>query len=211
MRPLRRRAEPAPRRADGVWGVLAEYPSPAALLRAAEGVRDAGYAAWDAHSPFPVHGLERAMGLKRSMVPLAVLVLGLGGAAAGMALQWLVSTRAYPLVVSGKPYFSWPAFVPIMFETGVLGGALGALLGFLGLSRLPRHHHPLFESTRFERVSDDGFFISIEGADPRFDRGPTVALLERLGASAVEVIEEPPARPAVGRSGAHSGAKEMTA
>jgi hypothetical protein len=207
VRLLRRRPKPPPRRTDGVWGVLAEYPTPAALLRAAEGVRDAGYTAWDAHSPFPVHGLERAMGLERSLVPLAVLVLGLGGGAAGMALQWWVSTRAYPLVVSGKPYFSWPAFVPIMFETGVLGGALGAVLGFLGLSRLPRHHHPLFESARFERVSDDGFFVSIEGADPRFDRGATVALLERLGAAAVEVIEEPPADPA----GRRAGAQEVTA
>ena len=202
-----RRAAPPPRRADGVWGVLAEYPSPAALLRAAEGVRDAGYEQWDTHSPFPIHGVERAMGLKRSLVPLAVLVLGLGGAAAGMGLQWWVSTRAYPLVVSGKPFFSWPAFVPIMFETGVLGGALGALLGFLGLSRLPRHHHPLFASRRFERVSDDGFFVSIEAADPRFDRGASVALLERLGASAVEVIEEPPAE----GSGRAAATSEVTA
>jgi Protein of unknown function (DUF3341) len=201
-----RRAEPARRRSDGVWGVLAEYASPTALVRAAEGVREAGYTAWDTHSPFPVHGLERAMGLKRSLVPLAVLTLGLGGAAAGMALQWWVSTLAYPLVVSGKPFFSWPAFVPIMFETGVLGGALGAVFGFLGLSRLPRHHHPLFESKRFERVSDDGFFVSIEAEDPRFERGETVRLLERLGARAVEVIEERPAG-AAGRGGAASEAR----
>jgi hypothetical protein len=183
-------------RGDGVWGVLAELDSPAALYRAAEGVREAGYTLWDAHSPFPVHGLERAMGLKRSAVPLAVLVLGLGGAAAGMALQWWVSTRAYPLVVSGKPFFSWPAFVPIMFETGVLGGALGAVFGFLGLSRLPRHHHPLFESARFERVTDDGFFLSIEAADPRFDREQTVRLLEQLGARGVEVLDAAGVRPA---------------
>jgi hypothetical protein len=171
------------------WGVLAEYDSPVALYRAAERVRDAGFERWDTHSPFPVHGLERAMGLKRSLVPMAVLALGLGGAAAGMLLQWWVATRAYPLVVSGKPFFSWPAFVPIMFECGVLGGATGAVLGFLGLSRLPQHHHPLFASKRFERVSDDGFFISIEAADPRFDRAETVRLLERSGASAVELVE----------------------
>jgi hypothetical protein len=170
------------------WGVLAEFDSPARLYQACEAVRDAGYTRWDAHSPFPIHGLERAMGLKRSPVPLAVLVLGLGGAAAGMALQWWVSTRAYPLVVSGKPFFSWPAFVPIMFECGVLGGALGAVFGFLGFSKLPRHHHPLFASRRFERVSDDGFFLSIEAADPRFELAATGRLLEQAGARAVEQV-----------------------
>jgi hypothetical protein len=174
---------------SGTWGVLAEFDSPAALLRAAERVRDAGFTSWDTHSPFPVHGLERAMGLKRSMVPLGVLVLGLGGAATGMGLQFWVSKYAYPLIVSGKPLFSWPAFVPIMFECGVLGGALGAVLGFLGLSRLPRHHHPLFNSRRFERVTDDRFFISIEAADPRFDAAETRRLLERAGALAVETVE----------------------
>jgi hypothetical protein len=172
-----------------LWGVLAEFDSPASLYRAAERVRDAGFEKWDTHSPFPVHGLERAMGLKRSMVPVAVLVLGLGGAAAGMALQWWVSTRAYPLVVSGKPFFSWPAFVPIMFECGVLGGALGAVFGFLGLSKLPRHHHPLFASTRFERVTDDKFFLSVEASDPRYGGDDTVRLLERLGAQHVELVE----------------------
>ena len=189
---LWRRKGPAASPAPGdVWGALAEFDSPAALYRAAERVRDAGFARWDAHSPFPVHGLEKAMGLKRSMVPIVVLALGLGGAAAGMGLQWWVSTRAYPLVVSGKPFFSWPAFVPIMFECGVLGGATGAVLGFLGLSKLPQPWHPLFHSKRFERVTDDRFFISIEAADPRFDKSGTVQLLERAGAVAVELVEAP--------------------
>jgi hypothetical protein len=174
----------------GPWGLLAEFDTPARLFTACEAVRDAGYTRWDAHSPFPVHGLERAMGLKRSPVPLAVLALGLGGAAAGMALQWWVAVRAYPLVISGKPLFSWPAFVPVMFECGVLGGALGAIFGFLGLSRLPQHHHPLFASKSFERVTDDGFFVSIQADDPRFDRAATVRLLEQAGARNVELIEE---------------------
>ena len=171
------------------WGVLAEFETPTELYRACEAVRDAGYTRWDAHSPFPVHGVEKAMGLRRSPVPIAVLVLALGGAAAGMALQWWVSVEAYPLVVSGKPYFSWPAFVPIMFECGVLGGAMGAFFGFLGFAKLPRHHHPLFASARFERSTDDRFFVSIEAADPRFDLGETVRLLERRGATHVELIE----------------------
>ncbi|HSR52181.1 MAG TPA: DUF3341 domain-containing protein [Acidobacteriota bacterium] len=176
---------------EGSWGLLAKFSDPSALRAACTKVREAGYKAWDAHTPFPVHGLERAMGLGRSMVPYAVLVLGLGGAAAGMLLQWWVSVEAYPLVISGKPFFSWPAFVPIMFETGVLGGALGAVLGFLHFSRLPRHHHPLFESEEFAGVSDDEFFISIEAEDPQFDRRTTTAFLKKAGASGVEAVPEP--------------------
>jgi hypothetical protein len=100
-------------------------------------------------------------------------------------------------VISGKPLFSWPAFVPIMFECGVLGGALGAVVGFLALTRLPRHHHPLFASTAFERMSDDRFFLSVEARDERFDRQATLGLLAELGASRVELIGlEPDAGPA---------------
>lgn len=166
--------------------LLAEYDSPEALILAARKMRDAGYTRWDAHSPFPVHGMEKAMGLKTSLVPLIVLVLGLGGAAAGMALQWWVSAVEYPLLVSGKPMFSWPAFVPITFECGVLGGALGAVFGFLGLARLPQHHHPLFASERFERMSDDRFFLSVESDDPHWDRAAD--LLAESGAGRIERI-----------------------
>jgi hypothetical protein len=173
-----------------LWGVLAEFSSPGALLAAAEEVREAGFRRWDVHSPFPVHGMERAMGLRRSPVSLPVLLLGLGGAAAGMALQWWTSAVAYPMVISGKPFFSWPAFVPVMFEVGVLGGAVGAFFGFLFFSGLPRHHHPLFASKRFERATDDAFFISIEADDPEFDGEKTIALLRRLGAGAVELVEK---------------------
>ncbi|HSR69571.1 MAG TPA: DUF3341 domain-containing protein [Acidobacteriota bacterium] len=176
---------------EGSWGLVAEFADPSALKSACAKVREAGYKVWDAHTPFPVHGLERAMGLRRSLVPYAVLVLGLGGAAAGMLLQWWVSVEAYPLVISGKPFFSWPAFVPIMFECGVLGGALGAILGFLHFSRLPRHNHALFESERFEGVSDDKFFISIESEDPQFDRRTTTAFLKKTGATYVEAVPEP--------------------
>jgi hypothetical protein len=173
-----------------VFGLLAEFSSPGALFRACEEVRDAGFTRWDAHTPFPVHGLERAMGLRRSPVPVFVLVLGLAGAAGGMLLQSWVATTAYPLVISGKPLFSWPAFVPIMFECGVLGGALGALFGFLLTSRLPRHHHPLFSSERFERATDDAFFISIEADDPRFQRDETPSWMEGLGATRVELVAD---------------------
>jgi hypothetical protein len=173
---------------QGIYGILARFETPKALVVACRQVRDAGFEHWDAHCPFPVHGLEGAMGLKRSYVPLFSFVLAMGGAAAGMALQWWVSTQAYPLTISGKPLFSWPAFVPIMFECAILGGALGAVLGFFVQSRMPRPNHALFASKAFERVTDDAFFISIEVADPEFDGEKTVELLRHAGASEVEAV-----------------------
>lgn len=171
------------------FGILAEFATPADLYHACERVREAGYTRWDAHTPFPVHGLEGAMGLRRSPLPWIVLGTGLAGAALGFALQWWVHSAAYPLVISGKPHFAWPAYVPITFELGVLFAALGAVLGMLGLNRLPMHHHPLFRSKVFERVTDDAFFISIESWDPRFDPSATRTLLESLGARSVELLE----------------------
>lgn len=171
------------------YGVLAEFASPGDLYRACERVRDAGFTRWDAHTPFPVHGLERAMGLQRSPLPWIVLAMGLLGAAAGFGLQWWVHAIAYPLVISGKPFFAWPAFIPITFEVGILFAALGAVFGMLGLNRLPMHYHPLFRSRVFERASDDAFFISIESWDPHFDPSSTKQLLESLGARSVELVE----------------------
>jgi len=172
------------------YGVLAEFKTPADLYAACERVRDAGYTRWDAHSPFPVHGLDGAMGIRRSRLPWIVLVFALGGAATGFLLQTWVHSVAYPLTISGKPTFSWPAYVPITFELGVLGGALAAVFGMFGLNQLPRHHHPLFEAARFARFSDDAFFISIEAADPSFDSTATTRLLAGVGASHVELVEE---------------------
>jgi len=170
------------------WGLLAEFDTAAALYHGCEHVRDAGYSIWDAHSPFPVHGLDKAMGLKRSKLPWIVLASGLTFAAGGFLLQTWVHTTEYPLVISGKPMFSWQAFVPVTFELGVLGGALAAVFGMLGINQLSRHHHPLFTSQRFERVSDDRFFISIESVDPQYDAARTRQLLERAGAVSVEQV-----------------------
>jgi hypothetical protein len=171
------------------YGILAEFATPRDLHHACERVRDAGFTRWDAHTPFPVHGLEGAMGLRRSRLPWIVLAAGLTGAALGFLLQWWVHARAYPLVISGKPYVAWPAYIPITFEVGVLFAALGAVFGMLGLNRLPMHHHPLFRSQVFERVTDDAFFISIESWDPQFDPTGTGKLLESLGARRVELLE----------------------
>ena len=171
------------------FGLLAEFANPAELYHACERVRDAGYTRWDAHSPFPVHGLEQAMGIRRSILPWIILAAGLTGAVLGFALQWWVHASAYPLTISGKPFFAWPAFIPITFELGVLFGAFGAVLGMFGLNRLPMHYHPLFHSKVFERVTDDAFFISIESWDPKFDSSATRTLLEGLGAKRVELVE----------------------
>jgi molybdopterin-containing oxidoreductase family membrane subunit len=171
------------------YGILAKFGTPADLYHACERVADAGFTRWDAHSPFPVHGLGRAMRLRRSKLPWIVLGMGLTGATLGFVLQWWVHASAYPLVISGKPYFAWPAMIPITFELGVLFAALGAVFGMLGLNRLPMHYHPLFRSKVFERVTDDAFFISIESWDPRFDPTATGKLLESLGARSVELVE----------------------
>ena len=129
------------------------------------------------------------MGLRRSPLPWIVLVMGLVGAAASFGLQWWVHASAYPLVISGKPYFSWPANIPITFELAVLFASIGAVFGMLGLNRLPMHFHPLFRSKVFERASDDAFFISIESWDPKFDPTATSQLLKSLGARSVELLE----------------------
>jgi hypothetical protein len=181
----------APRLPEGTehYGVLARFAGPRELYHACVELRDAGYTKWDAHSPFPVHGLDAAMGLRPSKLPWLVLVVGLSGAAGGMLLQWWISVHAYPLVISGKPLFSWPAFVPVTFELGVLGGALAAVFGMLALNRLPMHYHPLFRCEQFERFSDDAFFISIEAWDPKFDTRATVELLRKIGASDVELVD----------------------
>jgi hypothetical protein len=170
------------------FGVLGQFASPHDLLRACEAVRDAGFTRWDAHSPFPVHGLDGAMGLRRSILPAIILVAAIGGALGGLALQGWASAVEYPLVISGKPLFSWQAFVPIIFELSVLCGALAAVMGMLGLNQLPTLHHPLFNSRAFERASDDAFFVSIEAWDPKFDAQASAAFLRELGATHVEVV-----------------------
>ena len=171
------------------FGLLAEFNDATELYYACEKVRDAGFTKWDAHSPFPIHGLDGAMGLSRSRVPWIVFIMGLTGAGAGMFLQWWTSVVDYPVYIAAKPYFSWQAFVPVTFELMVLFAALGAVLGMFAINRLPQHYHPLFSSERFERATDDKFFISIEAADPNFQDGETETFLASLGAAHVESVE----------------------
>jgi hypothetical protein len=177
---------PPPRTGD--FGLLAQFDSPRALHRACGLVRDAGYTRWDAHTPFPIHGLERAMGLRDSRLGWVVLAMALGGAVSAMLMQWWISVKAYPLVISGKPFFSWQAFVPVTFEVAILGGALGAVFGMFAFNGLPRWHHPAFQSAAFERVGDDRFYITIEARDPRYDLEASRKFLRDIGATHVEVL-----------------------
>lgn len=173
-----------------LWGVLAEYASAKDIFHACEKVRDAGYRKWDSYTPYPVHNLDRAMGLPASKLPWVVLFMGMLGATSGMTLQWWISTVDYPVVYAAKPFFSWQAFIPITFELGVLFAALSSLFGMLHFNRLPQYYHPLFRSERFERVTDDKFFIAVEATDPSFDPEETVAFLKEIGATHIEMVED---------------------
>ena len=171
-------------------GMLAEFKNPADLLAAAKKVYDAGYKKFDCHSPFPIHGMDNAMGMKRS--PLGYIVFAVASVAliGGFTLEWWTSTIDYPIVISGKPFFSYQAYGPVAFAIMVLSSAFVSLLGMLALNKLPMLFHPLFSSKNFEKAMDDGFFVSIESADEKFDLETTKNFLSELGANNVEVISE---------------------
>lgn len=170
------------------WGLIAQYDSAGSIYHACEQVRDAGYKCWDACTPFPVHGLDKAMGLKASKLPWAVLCMGILGGTSIMALMIWVSVYDYPLNIGGKPTWSIPAFIPPTFEMVVLFAALTAAFGMLFINGLPRWNHPLFEVEAFKKVTDDQFFIVVEASDPNFDEANTRALLEGSGAQSVSLV-----------------------
>lgn len=174
---------------DKTYMVLAEFGSPAELLHAAEKVRDAGYMKFDCHSPFPIHGMDAAMGLKRSPVGYIAGICGLLGGIFAMGLQWWTSTVDYPLVISGKPLFSFQAYIVVTFGLTILGAAFGAVIGMLMINRLPQWFHGLFYSKNFSRFSDDAFFVSIEADDPKFDPEQTSSFLESIGGTNIEVVK----------------------
>jgi hypothetical protein len=186
-------AEPPPIESDDeapVYGALARFGGPADLLAAAERLRAAGYRRIDTYSPFPIHGMDRAMGLRRSKVPLFACAGGLFGLIFAQTLQWYQSAVAYPLVTGGKPLNSAEAFVPITFETMILYACFGAIAGMLLLNGLPRLYHPAFRGGTFARATTDGFFLTVEAADPRFDRHEIASVLEAAGATRVELLNE---------------------
>lgn len=176
-----------------VAAFVAEYAGADELLDAASQVRDAGYRQWDTHSPFPVHGMDRAMGIRPTILPWLVLGGGITGCVVALALQWWTNAVDYPFLISGKPLFSLPANIPVTFELIVLFSALTTFFGVLALNQLPQFWHPAFESSRFARFSSDGFFLSIEASDPKFQEELTRRLLEGSGAISIEACREPAA------------------
>ena len=173
-----------------LYGALAQFETAADIFHACEKVRDAHYTRWDSHTPFAVHRLDRAMGLQRSVLPRIVFVMGLSGAGLAMLMQWWMSAVDYPVIIAGKPLFSWQAFIPVTFESMVLFSAATAVLGMLALNRRPRWHHSLLKTKAFAAVTDDKYFVSIESQDPKFDRDATLELLRSLGATQVQLVEE---------------------
>jgi len=178
---------------------LAEYDTPNALAGAAMKVRDAGYQSWDCHTPYPMHGMDEAMGLKPTRIGVISFIFGMLGVGTAVLLiqytnafdyDFLSIGAGYPIVVGGKPPGAFPSMVPIMFELGILLTGFATLFGLLGIIKLPRHNHPIFGSDRFEAATDDKFFISIEADDKKFDLDRTKALLESTNPTYLELVEE---------------------
>ena len=167
-------------------GYLAEFDTVDAILAAAEKVRDAGYRRWDTHTPFPVHGMDDAMGIRPTILPWLVAMGGVAGLIAGLALQVFTNAIDYKMFISGKPLVSLPAFIPVIFETTIAGAAFTAVFGMLVLNKLPMLYNPLFKSERFRRVTNDRFFVVIDATDPSFDEVETEKLLQSLNPIAIE-------------------------
>lgn len=171
-----------------LYGILAEYDTPGELLEAARKVKDAGYSDFDCYSPFPVHGIDPAMGIKRTILPLVIFGGGFTGAVGGLLLQWYCNAYSWGWNISGKPTWSIPANIPIAYECGILLAVLTSFFGMWAFNKLPQVWHPLFRVDRFARVTDDGFFLGIEAVDKRFDAEKTKALLEGAGSIALENV-----------------------
>ncbi len=161
----------------GLYGLIAEFEEPAQVLAATKQVMAAGYRRVDAYTPFLVEGLAESLGMHNTGVPLICLLCGITGGLTGYGMQYFAAVIHYPINVGGRPLHSWPAFVPITFELTVLFAALGTVIGMLLLNRLPRHHHPVFETPFFEQRNQSHFYLCIEAKDPLFDRAGTEALL----------------------------------
>jgi hypothetical protein len=172
------------------WGVLAEFANPAELLHAAQRLHDEGYRKFETWSPFPIHGMDDAMGLSGSRVPWITLIGGLTGLSIGLLLQWWTGAVDYPLVIGGKPYFAWEYSLPVTFELSILLASFGTVFGMFALNLLPRPYHPLDKIPAFRRVTDDKFFLSIEVTDRNFDLEKTQSLLTELGGTGVTVVED---------------------
>jgi hypothetical protein len=169
---------------------MGEFQNVDSVVSAARQIRDAGFRKWDVHSPFPIHGIDQAMGIRPTILPWLVLGGGLAGLLSGLALQWFTNAFDYLFWVSGKPTLKLPAFIPVIFELTILFSALAAVFGMLALNGLPMLYNPLLKLARFRRATNDRFFIVIDAADPQFDEEATPRLLASLGAVEIEKVED---------------------
>ena len=171
------------------YGLIATFDTAAGVYHAAEKVRDAGYKNWDCITPFPVHGLDRAMGVKRSLVPVFALAGGVGGIFVAMGMVFFTGAIDYKLIVGGRPFFSPIPAAPVAVELGILCSAIGAVVGMCVLCGFPRLYHPVLKSDRIVSALDDKFLIVIEARDPKFNFAYTKALLEKVGGLDVKELE----------------------
>ena len=171
-----------------LYGLMAEFDNPTELVAAAHAARREGYRRMDAYSPIPIEELHEAIGFHHTKLPLIVLIGGIVGGLAGYGLQYWASAIEYPLNIGGRPFNSWPAFVPITFELTILGAALSAVFDMLALNGLPMPYHPVFNAPRFALASRNRFFLCIESRDPKFDRDDTQRFLERLDPRGVSEV-----------------------
>lgn len=173
----------------GVYGLLAEFLQPDQAVEAAQAAYAAGFRKMEAYSPMPVEGLAEAVGFHRNRLPLVVLVGGILGGLTGLFLQWFSSVIHYPIIVGGRPFASWPAFIPVTFELTILFASFAAVLGMLALNGLPRPHHPVFNNPHFALASRSRFFLCIQAVDKQFDLERTEAFLRSLNPRDVSIVE----------------------
>lgn len=173
-----------------IHGILAEFDTPADLMHAAEQVRDQGFTRWDVFSPFPIHGMDEAMGLKNSKVGWFTFIGGCTGFTTGFLMIWFMNAFDYSIVVGGKPFFSPIFSFPVAYELTILLGAFGTLFGMAFLNRLPRLHNPLLKNKSFKRATDDKFFLLIEASDAKYDQEETKKLLESTHPAKIEEVQE---------------------
>lgn len=171
-----------------LFGALAEFANAGELVKAVYAVRRAGYTKIDTHTPFPVHGMDQAMGLRPSKLPWIVLLGALAGTTAAVAMQYWMNAWDYPVRIGGKPFAWFEAYVPVGFELTVLFGAITTVLGMFFFNRLPRPSHPLFQDPRFVRATDDGFLLSIEASDPHWDEQDALRVLREAGAQEASLV-----------------------
>jgi len=172
-----------------IYGLLAEFDTATELVDAARAVRDAGYKKTDAFSPFPIHEMDEALGIRRSILPILVFCGGLVGLLTGLGLQWFVHVWEYPLIVGGRPFFSLPSFIPPAYELTILFAGFTAVLGMLFLNGLPQPYHPVFNVPRFALATREKFFLLIETKDPKFDYGETKSFMQSLKPQEVFDVE----------------------